>query len=187
MTHTRKSRSAFDGYNRGLHWERTCTELAKLRITRGPRGSAAEQPIAASGDRVDPWLVTLLVTVPLTSTSDNEKSWRRRESKAAPLARHDARCWSFPGSAWPMVHRGRQRRTVTLTVVDAANGCAPIAGAHVEIWHCDADGVYSEYANGMNPGSTSSTYLRGVQTTDASGKVTFTTIYPATRPCYRSA
>jgi hypothetical protein len=58
VTHTRKSRSAFDGYNRRLHWERTCAELSKLRIARGPRGSAAEQPIAASGDRADPWLAS---------------------------------------------------------------------------------------------------------------------------------
>ena len=68
--------------------------------------------------------------------------------------------------------------TVTLKIVDAANGCAAIAGAHVEIWHCDASGVYSEYANAMNAGSTAATYLRGVQTTDAAGNVTFTTIYP---------
>jgi hypothetical protein len=47
VTHTRKSRSAFDGYNRGLQWERTCVEVSKLRITRGGRSSAAEQPIAA--------------------------------------------------------------------------------------------------------------------------------------------
>ena len=47
VTHTRKSRSAFDGYNRGLHWERTCAEVLKLRITRGGWSSAAEQPIAA--------------------------------------------------------------------------------------------------------------------------------------------
>jgi len=46
VTHTRKSRSAFDGYNRGLQWERTCAEVSKLRITRGGRSSAAEQPIA---------------------------------------------------------------------------------------------------------------------------------------------
>jgi integrase len=51
VTHTRKSRGAFDGYNRGLQWERTCAEVSKLRITRGGRSSAAEQPIAAgSGD-----------------------------------------------------------------------------------------------------------------------------------------
>ena len=47
VTHTRKSRSAFDGYNRGLQQERTCAEASKLRITRCGRSSAAEQPIAA--------------------------------------------------------------------------------------------------------------------------------------------
>ena len=52
VTHTRKSRSAFDGYNRGLQWERTCAEVLKLRITRGGRSPAAEQPIAA-GSGVD--------------------------------------------------------------------------------------------------------------------------------------
>jgi len=40
MTHTRKARNVFDGYNRGLHWERTCSEILKFRITRGPQTSA---------------------------------------------------------------------------------------------------------------------------------------------------
>jgi protocatechuate 3,4-dioxygenase beta subunit len=68
--------------------------------------------------------------------------------------------------------------TLVLTVLDAAKGCAPIANANVEIWHCDADGIYSEYVDATNPGSTATTYLRGVQTTDAAGRVTFKTIYP---------
>ena len=67
---------------------------------------------------------------------------------------------------------------LTLTIVDVGNGCAPISGAQVEIWHCDAAGIYSEYANSMNAGSATTTYLRGVQVTDAAGTVTFTTIYP---------
>jgi protocatechuate 3,4-dioxygenase beta subunit len=67
---------------------------------------------------------------------------------------------------------------LTLTILDAADGWKPIAGANVEIWHCDADGVYSDYASGVNPGSTATTYLRGVQTTDGAGRVTFGTIYP---------
>lgn len=67
--------------------------------------------------------------------------------------------------------------TLTLTILDAT-GCAPLANANVEVWHCDADGIYSEYSSGMNAGSTTTTYLRGVQTTDADGKVTFTTIFP---------
>jgi len=73
------------------------------------------------------------------------------------------------------------RNGITLTLVFtvvAADACTPISGANVEIWHCDADGVYSEYANTMNAGSTTSTFLRGVQTTDVNGQVTFTTIYP---------
>jgi protocatechuate 3,4-dioxygenase beta subunit len=68
--------------------------------------------------------------------------------------------------------------TVTLTLVNVGASCAPIADANVEIWHCDATGVYSEYSNSMNAGSTASTFLRGVQTSDASGQVTFHTIYP---------
>jgi hypothetical protein len=37
-------------HNRGLHWERTCGEILKLRITRGPRSSPIARPIAISGE-----------------------------------------------------------------------------------------------------------------------------------------
>src|SRR5262245_1269734 len=67
--------------------------------------------------------------------------------------------------------------TLTLTVVNGANSCAPVSGAAVEIWQCDAAGNYSEYSQpGYN--GVGQTFLRGVQTTDSSGAVTFTTIYP---------
>jgi hypothetical protein len=61
VTHTRKARNAFDGYNRGLHWDRTCTEISKLRIARGPRSSAIEQPGSSASDHTsdsDPWPAT---------------------------------------------------------------------------------------------------------------------------------
>jgi protocatechuate 3,4-dioxygenase beta subunit len=45
------------------------------------------------------------------------------------------------------------------------------------LWHCDRLGRYSLYS----PGATDQNYLRGVQEADASGRVTFTSIYPA---CY---
>jgi protocatechuate 3,4-dioxygenase beta subunit len=63
--------------------------------------------------------------------------------------------------------------TLGITVVTAANGCTPVAGANVEIWQCDVDGNYSQYSS-----SSSRTFLRGIQTTDTAGAVTFTTIYP---------
>ena len=40
--------------------------------------------------------------------------------------------------------------TLTLQVVDVGKACAPIVGARVIIWHCDANGVYSEYSSTMN-------------------------------------
>ena len=57
------------------------------------------------------------------------------------------------------------------TVVDAST-CKPIRGAAVDVWHCDAAGVYS----GVN-GNTG-TFLRGIQRTDAKGLATFVTIFP---------
>lgn len=69
--------------------------------------------------------------------------------------------------------------TVVLSVVNVKSACSPVANVNVEIWHCDKDGVYSEY--GGQPGvadQTGTTFLRGIQTTDASGLVTFSTIYP---------
>jgi len=51
-------------------------------------------------------------------------------------------------------------------------GCVPLANAVVDVWHCDALGVYSDVQG--NTGD----FLRGTQRTDGSGKATFTTVYP---------
>jgi protocatechuate 3,4-dioxygenase beta subunit len=64
--------------------------------------------------------------------------------------------------------------TFTLTLLDNANGCVPLAGAGVYAWHCDRDGRYSLYDSGLS----NENYLRGVQEADASGQVTFTSIFP---------
>jgi protocatechuate 3,4-dioxygenase beta subunit len=65
--------------------------------------------------------------------------------------------------------------TVTLTIQDTSNGCNALANAAVYVWHCDQAGLYSLYSNG----ATNENYLRGVQQTDADGRVTFKTIFPA--------
>ena len=67
--------------------------------------------------------------------------------------------------------------TLELTITDLANGGAPFAGTAVYVWHCDRDGNYSLYAEGLE----NENYLRGVQIADAAGKVRFTSIFPA---CY---
>jgi len=65
--------------------------------------------------------------------------------------------------------------TVKLKVLDTGNGSAGLKGAAVYLWHCDIDGRYSLYSEGV----TEENYLRGVQETGSDGSVTFTSIYPA--------
>ncbi|TDE91730.1 3,4-dioxygenase subunit beta [Occultella glacieicola] len=66
--------------------------------------------------------------------------------------------------------------TFSLTVRDVATGLV-MPGLAVYAWHCDADGKYSLYSDGVE----NENYLRGVQETSAQGTVTFTSIFPA---CY---
>lgn len=55
--------------------------------------------------------------------------------------------------------------------------CTPLAGAQVDIWHCDALGIYSDVTDpGFN--TVGQKFLRGYQMTDATGTARFTTIYP---------
>jgi protocatechuate 3,4-dioxygenase beta subunit len=65
--------------------------------------------------------------------------------------------------------------TVELRLMD--NGCVPLPGFAVYIWHCDREGRYSMYSAGAE----NENYLRGVQVADDAGVVTFTTVFPA---CY---
>ncbi|WP_343690015.1 intradiol ring-cleavage dioxygenase [Chitinophaga sp.] len=73
--------------------------------------------------------------------------------------------------------------TIKITINNTKNSCKALSGALVDIWHCTAVGYYSEYV--VNPGGgyssvdyTSSHFLRGRQTTDSNGLVTFTSIFP---------
>ena len=61
------------------------------------------------------------------------------------------------------------------------NTCAPLEGAVVDVWHCDAQGIYSGVSD---PGFDTSNqqFLRGYQLTDGSGRAQFTTIYPGWYP-----
>ncbi|MBI1781677.1 MAG: intradiol ring-cleavage dioxygenase [Sphingobacteriales bacterium] len=70
--------------------------------------------------------------------------------------------------------------TVKIYVMNKNTSCSPLANAIVDIWHCDKDGYYSEYGgSGMQSVDyTGVHFLRGRQTTDANGLVTFTSIFP---------
>lgn len=70
--------------------------------------------------------------------------------------------------------------TINIVVKNVNNNCDSLPGVIVDIWHCDKDGNYSEYGGtGMQQTDyTAKHFLRGRQTTDSSGKVTYTSIFP---------
>ena len=68
--------------------------------------------------------------------------------------------------------------TIRLLIQDEGNACEPLAGAAVYLWHCDREGRYSLYSQGVEDQN----YLRGVQAAGDDGIVTFTSIFPA---CYQ--
>jgi protocatechuate 3,4-dioxygenase beta subunit len=65
--------------------------------------------------------------------------------------------------------------TLTVTIVDTEKSCAAVSGAQVDIWHCNAAGVYSDESS---EGTAADTWLRGYQITGATGVVTFATVFP---------
>ena len=73
---------------------------------------------------------------------------------------------------------------ITLTIEDQSNNCSPLAGVFVDLWHCDAEGNYSEYGGiGMQAiNYTNKDFLRGRQSTNRNGQVSFISIFPGWYP-----
>lgn len=67
--------------------------------------------------------------------------------------------------------------TVVFKLVNVNDGCKPLAGYALYMWHCTNDGEYSMYSTDIQ----NEDFLRGVQATDAKGQVSFTSIFPG---CY---
>lgn len=63
----------------------------------------------------------------------------------------------------------------------SAGDCRPLPDAQVDIWHCDAQGIYSDVRDpGFN--TVGQKFLRGHQMTDGQGEARFLTIYPGWYP-----
>jgi len=137
------------------------------RSAFGAIGAAAAAVAAACGDsQTSPSAVATSGTT--TTTSTNATCAVTPTETAGP---YPSRTDMFRSDI--RENRSGTPLTLTLKVVNVNNACAAVAGVDVEIWHCDAAGDYSQYGS-----QTAATFLRGIQTTNAAGEVTFTTIYP---------
>ena len=128
---------------------------------------------------------TLLRLAGLVAAGLGIESWKAGEGPAA-VASGTVRCVLAPEQTdGPFyIENEKVRRNITdgsrgvpltlrATVVDAST-CKPIKGAAVDIWHCDAGGIYS----GFGAGASSRTFLRGMQRTNVNGLAVLKTIYP---------
>ena len=66
---------------------------------------------------------------------------------------------------------------IVVSRIGSGAACTPVQGAHVDLWQCDASGVYSGVRD-PSFDTTGQHFLRGFQRTDATGTARFTTIYP---------
>jgi protocatechuate 3,4-dioxygenase beta subunit len=93
------------------------------------------------------------------------------------LERSDLRIDPRTGAAKP----GTPLRLAFRVSRVSASACAPLAGAQVHVWHCDAAGDYSSVRDRRAPNA-GEAFLRGFQTTDAAGTARFLTVYPGCYP-----
>ncbi|GLY99156.1 intradiol ring-cleavage dioxygenase [Actinoplanes sp. NBRC 103695] len=168
-------------HDRGLRFDLRTMSRRKLLAAFGGAGTLAV--LAACGD-----------DTPATSASASSPGG----SSSGPLtevASETAGPYPADGSNGPDVRTldGIVRKDIRSSFGDATGTAAgvplefalvvhdltgkPVTGAAVYAWHCDREGRYSLYSDGV----TDQNYLRGIQETDATGTATFTSIFPA---CY---
>ncbi|NNE20479.1 MAG: intradiol ring-cleavage dioxygenase [Myxococcales bacterium] len=81
------------------------------------------------------------------------------------------------------ITEGKDGAALRMQVRVEATDCSPLRDLAVDVWHCDADGVYSGFPGQLGGLDTSGqAFLRGTQVTDAGGLAEFETIYPGWYP-----
>ena len=150
--------------------------------TRQPQTTATAGSTATAPPAPAPTVATAVATTaatPTTGVAAVPACVVRPEVTEGPyyvnedLHRSDIRTDPGTGAARPGAPL-----TLAFSVAAIGNGrCTPLPGAKVEVWHCDAAGVYSDVTD-RSFNTKGQRFLRGYQLTDANGRATFTTIYP---------
>lgn len=81
------------------------------------------------------------------------------------------------------ITEGQPGTPLTLVVNVQSTNCEPLKDLVVDVWHCDASGVYSGFPGQLGElDTTGQTFLRGSQVTGDAGVAQFETIFPGWYP-----
>lgn len=81
------------------------------------------------------------------------------------------------------ITEGKAGMPLSVVVKVQSESCTPLKDVAVDLWHCDADGIYSGFSGQLGGlDTTGETFLRGTQVTDADGVAEFDCIYPGWYP-----
>jgi len=81
------------------------------------------------------------------------------------------------------ITEGKAGMPLSVVVQVQSESCAPLKDVAVDLWHCDAAGVYSGFQGQLGGlDTTGETFLRGTQVTDVDGVAEFDSIYPGWYP-----
>ena len=95
-------------------------------------------------------------------------TWREVSLKRSDLRWNSNAVGEDPRPGVPLTLRLR-------LVTQSTDRCRPLRGARVDVWHCDAQGIYSDVES---LGTVGQDFLRGYQISDEWGWVSFVTVYP---------
>jgi protocatechuate 3,4-dioxygenase beta subunit len=157
----------------------TASPTATIPSTQTPRAASSPSPTAMSAEAATAVAITPAPEEPTPGPAMANGCVARPAMTEGPyfvdekLERSDIR--SDPGTG--TVKQGTPL-ALTFAVSQLASGaCTPLAGAQVDVWHCDAEGVYSDVRD-PRWNTVGQKFLRGYQLTDTAGNATFTTIVP---------
>ncbi|MBI3742717.1 MAG: intradiol ring-cleavage dioxygenase [Chloroflexi bacterium] len=151
-----------------------CTGKSSSTATSAPRTATATTiaPTVASTSSPSPSpTASSQVPTPACVVRPQQTEWPYFVDEK--LNRSDIRSDPSGGSVKDGVPLNLLFRVAKLT----GAACTALAGATMDVWHCDALGVYSD-ATDPSFNTKGKKFLRGYQATDANGNASFTTIYP---------
>ena len=149
--------------------------MVGLLFLRGASASPSSSSTSSSASELDPSSTAVAAAIPscVVRPEQTEGPYFIDEK----LNRSDIRSEPSDDS----IRQGVPLRLAFQVSRVEGGSCAPLSGARVDIWQCDAVGVYSDVRD-MNVDSRGKKFLRGYQVTNAGGSSEFLTIYPGWYP-----